>query len=88
MFNVSGLINSLRTVSNAVMTATPIASALGIGEKVISMAEIALDIAKNVGDRVEEGTIVVASHEANDIKMLISELQAINDNLAEQIASS
>ena len=88
MLSIGSITSALRSISNMVGYAFPVAKVLGVNDKFIDIVKTATEIAENISNRVDEGKIVVASHDAEELKRIIAELQKANDTLAEQIDES
>lgn len=57
-------------------------------EKVTTIATAALDLAENVKNRIEEGQIVMESHDKDQLEAILAQIQEANDELARRVAES
>lgn len=91
MANVDNILKGLQTAVNAIDTLMPAAEALGLPDiisKVSGVISSTVDVAINVKQRIDEGKIVVANEDRDEIEAIIGRLTIANDELAKRIADS
>lgn len=88
MFNLGGIKGLLNGVLSNVGALTDIAGMFGIGGKLGELVGTAIDIGKNVMERVEDGTVVAKSEDKEELKALIAKLEAANAGLDQYIRNS
>lgn len=90
MVDLGSVASGLYRVLGGIKTIMPLAKAIG-GDtltKIIGLVDSTIDVASNIKERVEDGTVVAGSNDLSEINDILSELQSENDKLAAYIAQS
>lgn len=66
--------------------AVPLAAALGLPST--NVASAVFEIARNVVDRIEDGSAALESSDAAELKDILAKLQGLNDGLAAEVDAS
>lgn len=84
--DIQALVKTLQGVTEAASAvAGPLAA---IGVPYANLAKAGLEIAKNVEQRIADGTVVATSEDHAAVQQVIADLEAANDLLNEQIEKS
>lgn len=86
----SAVIQFIDRVNDAVKAASPIATMMGLEffNKITSWVDVATDVGQNAIARAEEGELVLSSNDKAEINRKLANIQAVNDQIAENIANS
>lgn len=88
--NIAGIISGVENALKAVNELMPVAEKLGLPAAIANVSTIAIAaiaVAHNVIDRASELKEGLATEDETKLRGLISELQAVNDRLAGEIAA-
>ena len=89
--NIQGVIDGVQGVLKALETLAPAAESLGVPSAVASAATIAIaatGIVQNVLERADNLKEALSSQDETKLRAMLSDLQAVNDRLAGQVAAS
>lgn len=86
----SAVIQFIDRVNDAVKAASPIASMMGLEffNKITSWVDVATDVGQNAIQRAKDGELVLSSHDITEINRKLAAIQAVNDQIAQNIADS
>lgn len=82
--NMTDFANTLNTIAVAAKALAPFGNFIGLPNLVNKMSSVvatAAEVAENTIKRVEEGKIVLESHDENMIRDTLENIRAINDEL-------
>jgi hypothetical protein len=86
----SAVIQFIDRVNDAVKAASPIATMMGLPflEKITGWVDVATEVGQNAVARAEEGKLVLSSNDKEEINRKLANIQAVNDEIAANIANS
>jgi len=88
--NLTGIISGLQTVLKAAEEMAPLAQKLGLPPVVAGISTVALGAASVIMNILERGAAVkdaLSTEDETKLRSMLSDLQAVNDRLAGEIAA-